>query len=110
MKKFLLSAILMIACCISVFAYKLNSDTVFSGDGVVLRMNSNGTCQVISQETGNLQGSYDITSGQSVQPGCSQVNVVFNFNGIPVNGQIMWPLQGGLMINFDGVLLQKVQY
>ena len=110
MKKILFSAILMIACCISVFAYKLSNDTVFSGDGIVLRMNSNGTCQVISQETGDLHGSYDITSDRSVEPGCSQVNVVFNFNGIKVYGQIIWPLQEGLMINFDGVFLHKVQY
>lgn len=109
MKKIILLAILSLLCSVSVFAYKLNSDTVFSGDGVTLRMNSDGSCQVLSAETGNLRGTYDITSSSQVEPGCSMVNVVFNFNGERVYGQFMWPLQQGLMINFDGVLLQQAR-
>ena len=109
MKRIFTVLLVALVCGVSLFAYKLDSDTVFSGEGVTLRMNSDGTCQLISAETGNIRGTYDITSHLAVEPGCSMVKAVFYFNGMDVYGQFMWPLQQGLMIDFDGVLLKKVQ-
>lgn len=110
MKRFVLTCIISLVWTVSLFAYKLDSNTVFYDDGITLKMNSDGTCLLQSPETGTLYGTYDITSHLQVEPGCSRVNVLFNFNGLAVDGQILWPLQDGLMIFFDNaVTLKKIQ-
>ena len=108
MKKIIISLFVSIVCAVTSWAYTLNSDTVFSGSGVTLRMNADGTCQLISAETGNWRGRYDIPNNYStVEPGCSNINVEFYFNGESYRGTIIWPLQEGLSILFEGVLLRQ---
>lgn len=107
MKKFFITLIVALTCCVSSWAYTLDSSTQFTGDGIVLRMNSDGSCTLDSRETESLRGTYDITSTREVEPGCSQVDVRFNFNGETVYGQLFWPTQNGLMINFDNIILER---
>lgn len=106
MKKFLVTLAVALVCSVSSWAYTLDSSVLFTTDGITLRMNSDGSCTLNSRETGFLQGTYDIVSNSNVEPGCSQVNVTFNFNGEIVYGQLFWPVQHKLMINFDNVILE----
>lgn len=107
MKKLFVTLAVALVCSVSSWAYTLDSNVLFTTEGITLRMNSDGSCTLLSSETGNLHGTYDITSSSEVEPGCSQVDVRFNFNGQIVYGQLFWPTQGNLMINFDNVILEK---
>lgn len=109
MKKFLIAIVFAMMCQLSSWAYTLSSDMVFAADGVTLQMNSNGTCRIISRETENLYGTYDIDPTRQVEPGCSNVKIVFNFNGIITYGTFAWPLQDNLICFFENVLLKKVE-
>ena len=109
MKKLLVTLIVAIVCAASSWAYTLDKSAVFTGDGVVVKMNSDGTCQVVSADTGTLNGYYDITSNREVEPGCSNVTVVFYLQGEQYYGTLLWPLQQGLMLHLSGATMYKVQ-
>lgn len=109
MKKFILTAIVAIASFATASAYTLDSPiTEFKGDGVTLNMRSDGYFNVYDSQTNTaLQGTYDIVSHRRVEPGCSQVDVTFTVNGETIYGQLFWPTEQGLMINFDNIILKK---
>lgn len=106
MKKFLLILVAAITIAVTAFAAPLSSRAMFQGDRKTVYMEPNGYCYFDSRQTGRINGSYDVDG--TVQPGCSNVTVTFNFGGEIIRGTLMWPTEEGLKLYFEGTIMNKV--
>lgn len=108
MKRILAILVLVVSMAIGLSSYSLPSRAMFQGDHMTVTLEANGSCWLDSRSTGRVSGSYDIDASRTVQPGCSNVTVTFNFGGQVMSGTLMWPTQGSLTLYFNGSVLSKV--
>lgn len=70
-------------------------------------METNGSCSLSrTRYIGNIHGTYDVRG--EVVPGCSNVTVIFDFDGETFTGTLMWPTEEGLKLYFNGSLMNAV--
>lgn len=106
MKKFIAIIALVVTFAVTLCSYRLPGRAMFQGDHITINMEPDGSCLLRSRQMGDLRGSYDVQEGRSVEPGCSNVTVTFNFGGQVVYGTIMWPTSEGICLYFDGTIMK----
>ena len=107
MKRTLASLACGLLCVIASFAATMPQTTAFYGEGITVVLFSNGTCLINSPETGRITGTYEMT--RDINPGEAFVNVTFTTSLDTFHGQLAWPIENGLMLNFENVMLSKVR-
>ncbi|MCM1037605.1 MAG: hypothetical protein NC406_09820 [Bacteroides sp.] len=105
MKKTIIATLAALSMGITALAGPLGSRALFQGDHKTIHMSPDGSCWFDSRQTGRITGSYDVQG--SVEPGCSNVRVIFNLGGSTYAGTLMWPTSGTLSLYFDNSLMER---
>ena len=105
MKRLLLLFTAAILWCVASNAETLPNTMTFQGDDVTVICCADGSCVIVSPETGRITGTYNMS--REINPGDSRVTVYFYTNLDTFKGEFFWPAQDGLMLNFENIILRK---
>ena len=104
MKRIFALIAIIVSVTFAIFAAPLSSRMMFQGDQRTLCLETDGTCYLShTRYAVKIKGTYDVSG--DVVPGCSNVRVVFDFDGDTYTGTLMWPTEEGLKLYFNGSLM-----
>lgn len=108
MKKYFLLAVFAILTFISSSAIHRGS-YVYEEDGEVsirIELKSDGLVSMVDYQNGTrFEGTYRIDDN-NIKPGETKT-IYFNLNGQTYRGTLMWPIEEGLCLSFDGLFFDK---